>query len=151
MTERKENGEEDSVYYKDDEHRFSQQYTVKLKTFSEYNIEIEVSPQRELMYFTVGSRKYKRFNRSDNSQDKDVYTFVWSTKMIRTTERKHRSVLPFSVKFCGNREVNFNMFVKFYYSCEVAHYNGTPLTFIELNSGCENDKEEGWEIRRGGG
>ena len=131
------------IYYKDDEQRFSQQYTVKLKTFTEYNIVLEVRPPRVLTYVKVGSRKYKVFNKLESSvtPGKNIYTFVWSTWKIRTTERKHRSVLPFAVKFHQNQEVNFDVFVKFYYNCEVTHYTGTPLTFIEIKSGKKTDKE----------
>ena len=149
ITERREDGEIGEIFYKDDKDRFSQQYTVKLKTFSEYSVTVEVNPPRELISFKVGDRNYKNFNKSEHGVDvgggfDESFTFIWSTAMFRTTERKHRSVLPISIKFHRRREVNFDMFVKFYYSCEMVHYNGSLLTCIQLNTGDEtlggNDK-----------
>ena len=37
-----------AIFYKDDEARFNQQHTLKLKTFSKYNVTMEVEPAMEI-------------------------------------------------------------------------------------------------------
>ena len=134
ITEKNENGD-GSIYYKDDENRFSQRYTVKLKTFSEYNIVLEVRPPQDLVIVRIGDRMYRKFEKSTDSKkmERAIYKFTWSTNRIRVTERKHRSILPCFIKFAHCDEIQFDIFVKFYFSCEVTHYNGTPFSFIELD------------------
>ena len=139
------------IYCKDDQDRFSQQYTVKLKTFTEYDILVEIRPPHLLDHVQIGNRTYTEFEELKNvNASKSVYMFVWSTRMIRVTKRKHRTVLPFSVKLHQHLLVNFDVFVKFYYSCEVEHYTGIPLTFIEIKSGLYNGTGENGEPAVGG-
>ena len=125
------------VYYKDDESRFSQQYTVKLKTYSQYNVQLEVKPPHEICYIKIGGKTYREFVTQTNENDEEIsiYSFTWSTNRIRTTKRKHRSILPCVVKFHNRNEIKFDIFVKFYFSCEVNHYTGIPLSFIEVDYG----------------
>ena len=39
-----------AIFYKDDEARFNQQHTLKLKTFSKYNVTMEVEPAMEITW-----------------------------------------------------------------------------------------------------
>ena len=49
MSEQKERNQlPGAIFYKDDEARFAQQYTLKLKTDSKYNITMEIEPTTEI-------------------------------------------------------------------------------------------------------
>ena len=41
---------EGAIFYKDDEARFNQQHTLKLKTYSKYNVTMEVEPAMEVSW-----------------------------------------------------------------------------------------------------
>ena len=46
-----------TVFYKDDQQRFSQRYSLKLKTYSLYNVFIEVRPLMDVTYVVLGGKK----------------------------------------------------------------------------------------------
>ena len=49
MNEQKERNQvPGAIFYKDDEARFDQQYTLKLKTASKYNVTMEVEPAMDI-------------------------------------------------------------------------------------------------------
>ena len=124
------------VFYKNDEHRFSQQMTLKLKTFFLYDVVLEVNDNQNLVYVVLGGKTYNCFKVVENSAESTrLYTFVWSTSNIRPTKRSHRSVLPCAMKFKGYKELRFDLLVKFYYNDEDVRYSGIPLSFIDLQIG----------------
>lgn len=136
LTEKTEKNETPgSVYFKDDEDRFTQQHTLKLKTLFEYDVKMEVEPAQEIMYVVLGNRKHEKLQVINNPDEeaKSVYNFVWSTKQMKTTDRKYRTVLPCRIKFKPYKELVFNMQVKFYTNEEIAHYTGEPLQFLDLD------------------
>ena len=144
ITEKKENDSlPENVFYKLDESRFRQQFTLKLKTFSKYNINIEVEPYQDLIYVKLGGRRYEKVVKlnSHDGDEKAIYAFIWSTKQIRTTERKHRTVLPCEIKFRQYKEIEFDIMVKFYNNCEIAPYIGKPLSSINLDCTLSNSNE----------
>ena len=121
------------MFYKNDQDRFSQKITLKLKTFYLYDVVVEVNEDQKLSHVTLGGKKYNAFRTMDNPDNATrVYKFVWSTGNIRTTRRSHRSVLPCVVKFSGYQEVAFDLLVKFYYKEETVRYTGIPLSLIDL-------------------
>ena len=73
---------------------------------------------------------------------KTVYNFVWSSHMIKITDRKHRTILPCCIKFKPYKELNFKILVKFYNNDEIAHYRGEPLSFIDLECKVGSGKEK---------
>ena len=73
---------------------------------------------------------------------KSVYNFKWSSHLIKITERKHRTVLPCTIKFKSYKELNFNILVKFYSNDEIAHYSGEPLSFIDVDCKVASGKEK---------
>ena len=124
------------VFYSDDQYRFSQQYSLKLKIGTLYNVCVIVHKNEMLMKFSVGGKTYncfKKFEQNDKSdQDFVGFAFVWCTETIRTTKRNHRSVLPCSMKFRGRREIHFNLLTKFYENYNSRLYVGNPLTSVDL-------------------
>ena len=124
-----------TVLYKDDEDRFSQQCTLKLKTFSLYNISLEVTEDEDLVYIDIGGKQYNCFKLFDNRDNlTKVYMFTWSTDNIKPTQRKYRAILPVAMKFKGYEELNFQLSVKFYYSNDVLHFSGKTLTSIDVKA-----------------
>ena len=124
-----------AVLYKSDEERFSQQCTLKLKTFSLYTIILEVNKDKDLIHIDIGGRRYncfKLFDSPDNTIKK--YMFTWSTDNIKPTQRKYRTILPIEIKFEGYEELNFQLSVKFYYSDDVLHFSGKPLNVIDVKA-----------------
>ena len=124
-----------TVAFKNDETRFSQPTTIKLRTGSLYNVVLEVEESEQtLAYVVLGGKTYncfKTFARAaDNSR---VYGFVWSTHRVCETRRKHRSVLPCVLRLQGYRELSVNLSVKFYAQDENCRcYSGEPLSAIRL-------------------
>ena len=124
-----------SVLYKNDELRFSQQCTLKLKTFTLYDIAVEVANDQHLIHMDIGGKIYNCFKLYDNPDNSTkVYVFTWSTAKINPTERKHRTILPVEMKFKGYKELKFQFSVKFYYKDEVLHFSGLPLTLIDVHA-----------------
>ena len=73
---------------------------------------------------------------------KTFCSFAWSTKHIKITQRKHRSVLPCVIKFRGYKELQFEVLIKFYESEESLHYTGVPLSSLGLYGTLSNDKQQ---------
>ena len=46
------------ICYKDDEDRFSQRYTLKMKTFSYYNVAVEMDQDTPLTYVILGNTSF---------------------------------------------------------------------------------------------
>lgn len=136
FTEKSERNENSgAVYFKDDEKRFSQQHTLKLKTLTEYNVVIDVEPAQEVSYVVLGGRKHDKLQSSQNvgGANASVYKFVWSTRSNQPTDRKYRTILPCIIKFKPYKELRFNMLAKFYSNTELAHYTGEELHFLDLD------------------
>ena len=55
------------------------------------------------------------------------YNIVWLTDGIKTTERKHRTVV------LGHDDICFNLQVKFYDNDEVEHYTGHLLKSVRVD------------------
>ena len=123
----------DQVVYKDDEDRFSQRFTMKLKTFSLYTISLELDKDEIISYVILGGKKYNCFYMIENKVDRTrIFKFVWSTDNILSTKRSHRSILPCVIKFKSYRELRFNLLVKFYERKEWIRYTGTSLKLIDM-------------------
>lgn len=131
-----------TVYYKDDQDRFTQQHTIKLKTFSEYDVKVVVEPPQEISFLVLGGRRYENIKLVNQDDMKSVYRFIWSTEKIKTTDRKYRTVLPCVIKFKPYKELIFNMQAKFYTSEEVAHYTGNRLKFLDLDCAVGTGKDK---------
>ena len=58
---------------------------------------------------------------------------MWPTDGIKTTERKHRTVVPCVVKLLGHDDICFNLQVKFYDCEEVEHYTGHLLKSVRVD------------------
>lgn len=139
-----ENETPGSVYYKDDEKRFSQQHTLKLKTLTEYDVKIEVEPAQEITYVMLAGRKFDKVKPTNNPKEegKSLYNIVWSTKAMKTTDRKFRTVLPVIIKFKPYKELKFQLLVKFYMNKDVAHYTGETLHFLNLDCKVGSGKDK---------
>ena len=132
-----ERNEPSHVMYKKDEDRFSQEITLKLKTFTLYNVLLEVDNNDDLlMYVILGGKKYNCFKMIEKPEGNGrIFGFVWSTDNIKVTERKHRSTLPCVLGFKDHRELLLSLSIKFYEKEEFSRYTGTPLSTIHLD-GC---------------
>ena len=73
---------------------------------------------------------------------KTYCSFIWSTKHIKITQRKYRSVLPCVIKFKGYKELDFEVLVKFYENEENLHYSGVPLSSLGLYGTLSNDNQQ---------
>ena len=117
---------------------------MKLKICVLYHVSVEVKSDQEIVFVTLGGKKYNRFN-IVQSTDKytKLFSFVWSTHGITTTNRKHRSVLPCVVKLKPYKELKFDLLVKFYddVTC-VNHFTGIPLSLISLECEVAKGKEK---------
>ena len=128
------NNEQYNVFYKDDLERFERRYTLKLKTFTEYDVRIDIEPRVNVQYVKLGGRKYEMNEVVGNhNEDKSVYSLVWSTKKIEITERKYRTILPCALMFDDCQEVRFHLMVKFYDAEEDVHCKGIPLSSLNLD------------------
>ena len=131
------------VYYKDDEERFSQQHTVKLKTQQMYTVTLE--SDQIIMYVTLGGKTYNCFKMmTSSSSNVKVYQFVWLTKGLKITERKHRTVLSCIIKFQHYEELKFDLLTKFYESDDINHVSeGQGLSSIRLECvvGCTKNSK----------
>ena len=123
-----------AVLYKNDEDRFSHEITLKLKTFSRYNVIFEVDDKdHQLMYVSLGGKVYNCFKMIEKT-DVRVYGFVWRTDRIQVTQRKHRSILPCLFEFKGYNELSIDLSAKFYDKDEESRYTGTALSAIHMSS-----------------
>ena len=128
------------VFFKDDEDRFSEQYTVKLQTCKKYVVSVETN--QLLTYVILGGKKYNCFKCITYANSSlNVYQFVWSTNGIKTTARKHRSVLPCVIKFQTLKQIKFNLSTKFYQADEKNHLFGCGLSSICLHCKFDEAKE----------
>ena len=123
------------MFYTNEEGRFSQPCSLKLKTQFLYELRLEVDQDEMLTRFTIGGKVYNCFTKYKHLGRGTVgYSFVWSTHNIKATGRKHRSVLPCSVRFRWRKELKFDMLVKFYEDQEDPKlFIGSPLTAIDLH------------------
>ena len=102
---------------------------------------MEILPSLTLSYLKIGGIKHDdNMTRRRTEDGKTFCSFAWSTKHIKTTQRKYRSILPFVVKFKGYKEIHFEVLVKFYENKEVLHYTGVPLSSLVLYGTFNNDK-----------
>ena len=101
---------------------------MKLKTFSKYNVQLEISPSLAISYLKIGGTKYD-VNMIEMKKDegKSFCSFAWSTDHIKPTQRKYRTILPCVIKFKGYKEIQFDVLVKFYQREDILHYSGVPL------------------------
>lgn len=100
-------------------------------------------------YVVLGGRKHEKLQvirNPDEDQAKSVYNFVWSTKQMKITNRKYRTVLPCVIKFKPYKELSFDMQVKFYTNEEIAHYTGEPLQFLDLDCKVGSGKDKSTNI-----
>ena len=123
----------DEVVYKDDKDRFSQRFTMKLKTFFLYRVRFEIDQDEMISYVMIGGKKYNCFYLMEDASDGTrVFEFVWSTDNILQTKRKHRSILPCVIQFNSHKKIRFRLLVKFYEQGEWCHYTGKTLKLIDL-------------------
>ena len=136
---------DESVFYKDDESRFKNRYTLKLRTFSDYIISLEVKPILQIAYIKFGGFKYEdpKATSIDSNDPKSLYRFNWSADNISITERKFRTIVPCIIKFRGYKELTFKLSVKFYSNEESAHFNGIPFSSLSLDGVLVNHKYPG--------
>ena len=137
------NGDNESVFYKDDEDRFQKRYTLKLKTFSDYIISIEVKPALQIAYLKLGGWKYEepKATSTDPAEPETFYRFNWSTNGIDITQRKYRTIVPCVIKFRGYKELSFKLSVKFYDNEEDTHYSGIPFSSLCLDGVLASNKD----------
>ena len=126
----------DSVRFKNDDGRFQQPYTLKLKTRTEYRVGIEVEPYQYIDYVKIGGTLLEH-------AEKDTCSlfFVWSSGKMRRTDFRYRLVCPIVLKLDGLPEIKFNLQMKFYECGEVAHYTGPSLSSIDLKVKLEEKNE----------
>jgi len=141
---------EECVYYKDDEDRFTQQYTLKLQLDTKYKVSIEVEEDMEVAYIKLGGVLWKDFQVIPNPRKHSTkvdYTFLWCTDLMAQTTRKNRTQLPFVVKLRNHSEIEFVAMVKFYDEVNRNHSKGVPLSFLSL----DDDPETGiWKLVKRG-
>ena len=125
---------------------FHIRYTLKLKTFSEYNVQLEVCPSLTISYLKIGGMRYDANMTKVKKEDgKTFCSFTWSTDHIKTTQRKYRTILPCAIRFSGYKEIQFEVLVKFYENEEILHYTGLPLSSLGLYGTLSNDKQQNGE------
>ena len=126
----KKNEDGNPVFYKHDEGRFRNENTLKLKTLSEYNVNIDVEPPQDIIYVKMGGRRHETFYNDGTTG----CSFVWSTQGMKETERKYRTILPCAIKFKEFKELQFELLSKFYSQEEIVHYHGIRLSSLEIES-----------------
>ena len=106
-------------------------------------MQLEVTPSLTISYLMIGGTKFDANMTNMTKDDGKIFcSFVWSTKYIKTTQRKYRTILPCIIKFRGYKELHFEVLVKFYESEEVLHYTGVPLNSLGLYGTLSNDKKQ---------
>ena len=130
--------EEEGIRYKDDDQRFEEQYTLKLKTTTEYRITLEIEPIQHVSYVKMGGRKTddESLILVNQTGERRTLSFFWSTKGIRPTQRAYRYIYPCAVKFRMYSELKFNLQMKVYSRKNVASYN-TGRIFSHLYLDCK--------------
>ena len=104
---------------------------------------MEITPSLNIAYLKIAGIKYDANMFKLMKEDgKTFISFSWSSKHIKPTLRKHRTILPFVIKFRGYKELHFEVLVKFYESEEALHYTGLPLTSLGLYGTLSNDKQQ---------
>ena len=146
--ESEEDQSPDKVVVKDDHGRFPQQYTLKLRTSTEYVVQMEVCPPHHICYVKIGGRRHDNFKLLQNSEDKKTVSFLFSTKKCEVTGRAYRAVFPCSIKFKPCTQVVFDLQIKFYKSKEEEHYTGESFSFLELECSGDNGKKKNTVVRK---
>ena len=142
--EGKEEVDNGTVMFNQDEDRFTQESTLNLKTFCHYTITVELHHHQKLEYVSLGRKTYfniikdqpekEFFYITENSCGTRSYSFVYSTDKVRATDRHHRTVLPCKLKLLGYGELKFKLLVNFCYSNKMDHMVGVPLSSIGIEA-----------------
>ena len=145
-------GETGVVYFKNDGNRFSQQYSIRLKSCCLYNVAVGFREDFSLTSVCLGGKHYNNFTtrREPSTHGITWHQFVWSTENIKVTQRNYRSILPVEVKLRSLEELRFNVCVKFYED-EVEERRlstGFPLTRITVECVVACEREKGTTLRK---
>ena len=149
-----DDSEKGVVYFKNDGNRFSQPYSIRLKSSCLYNVAVGFREEFSLTSVCLGGKHYNNFTtRHELSTHGTVitwYQFVWSTGNIKVTQRNYRSILPVEVKMRSLEELRFNVCVKFYED-EVEERRlstGFLLTRITVECVVACEREKGTTLRK---
>ena len=96
-----------NIRYKNDGSRFKYPCTLKLKTFTRYNVSIEVVPPVPMTFVKIGGQIFRDFHMTSHEEDTG-YTidFDWTREENEMTSSSYRVVYPCSVRFRDFQEVS---------------------------------------------
>ena len=131
---------------------FSSRYSLKLKMYTTYSLQLAIDPQLQLKYLKFTDKRFDLEDKeSKMSEDgtKRIHTWVWTTgvkgvpdKRVSKTKNNKRFIVSSTLKLEGFKRFKYDFLVKFYREDEPRAVDGDELTSVGLEFIVPKDVEK---------